>query len=244
MIFDNEDMLFLFALAPACILTAAMMIDKIRSETIRKKNEQSLMDTVFDLGNRMRSGSNFEIASVEAVSSNEGCHHVSEALEREYSLCRGDVRSAIRNAIYPISPEVSSALKNIVTCSEKDQNDASRLAITLGRQMQSRNVTKRNIGIKLKSTTDMMLGTAMLFAPIVLGMSVSMLEPLSKMNGGFSFEGTATIMGIYLIELSAIIAILVSSLGEDSDIKRIVWRFCLICPISLLVFAVCNTISL
>ncbi len=238
------DFLFLAAFTPACVITALLMSKSVHSETCRRKNEQSLMDTVFDIGNRMLSGFNFEKASVDAISSNESCRKIADSLEREYSLCRGDVRSAIRQAIDSTSAEVSSSLCSIASCSAKDPNDASRLAITLGRQMQSRNVTKRNIGIKLKSTTDMMLGTAMIFAPLVLGMSVSMLEPLSRMNGGFSFEGTAMMMNIYLVELSALISILISSLGEESGIRDMIWRFCLICPVSLLTFAACKIVQI
>jgi len=240
----SRDFLFLVAVGPACVITALTMSRLMHSESCRRKNEQSLMDMVFDIGNRMLSGFNFEKASVDAISSNEDCRIIADNLEREYCLCRGDVHSAIRHAVGPTSPEVSTSLCSIASCSSKDPDDASRLAITLGRQMQSRNVTKRNIKVKLKSTTDMMLGTAMIFAPLVLGMSISMLEPLSRMNGGFTFEGTTMMMDIYLVELSALISVLISSLGEESGIRDMIWRFCLICPVSLLTFTACSIIQI
>ena len=97
---------------------------------------------------------------------------------------------------------------------------------------------------QIKSTTDMMMGTAMVFAPLILGMSVAMLEPLSKLGDMASLEGSTMIMNVYLIELSALISILVSSLGSDDGYERMLWRFCIICPISLIVFAIVCSIGL
>ncbi|MBR6871231.1 MAG: hypothetical protein IKM91_06400, partial [Candidatus Methanomethylophilaceae archaeon] len=71
------------------------------------------------------------------------------------------------------------------------------------------------------------------------GMSVSMLEPLSKVADFHSMEGTATILSIYLAELSATIAIMMASLGRGEGFRRILWRFCIMCPLGQLVFCIC-----
>jgi hypothetical protein len=139
---------------------------------------------------------------------------------------------------------MSLALRNICLCSENDSDDAGRLAVTLGKQFQNRNITRKSLEHRLKSTTDMMGGTAMVFAPLVLGMSVSMLEPLSKLSGYVAMEGTTLILGTYLIELSALISILISSLGDGDSISKMVWRFCIMCPIALMVFWVSCSLSL
>ena len=235
---------FLFSVAPVCILIVMLMIEDVKDENRRLKSEQSLMGTIFDIGNRMVSGTNFETATIEAMHANDSCRHLSESLSREYSLCRGEVHNAIDNSISSTSKEMTLALRNILTCSEKDSNDAGRLAITLGRQFQNRNITLRNLENKLKSTKDMMVATAMLFAPLVLGMSVAMLEPLSRIGGNVSLEGTTLILSWYLVELSALIAILVSSLGNGENGNRMLWRFCTLCPISLLVFTICGMMNL
>ena len=240
--FDIDD-LFIISVVPACILTSLLTIKTIKDDSERKKNEERLMDSVFDIGNRMISGSNFERASVEAIASKESCQYISERLEKEYSLCRGSIRDAIHNAINPISNELGVTLSDISLCAEKNPDDASRLAISMGRLMQNRNITKRSIASKLKSTTDMMVGTAMIFAPLVLGMSVSMLEPIASLYGNVSFDGASAILQAYLIELSVLIAILVSSLADGDRTEHIVWRFCLICPISLIVFRICSSIT-
>lgn len=240
----DDDWMLLFSLAPSCIATLVLMSDTMYKETKRRKCEMSLMDSVFDIGNRMLSGYNFERAGVDSMHSRNLLSDISDALSREFALCRGDIRSAICSVVGPVSSEVSLSLQNIQMCSEKSNDDAGKLAVTLGKQFQNRTSTQRDLDMKLKSTTDMMIGTAMFFAPMVLGMSVSMLEPLSGISGFVSPQGTTAILGTYLIELCILISLLVSSLGNGEGLTKMIWRFCLMCPVSLLVFTVCCSISL
>ncbi len=236
---QGGEKLFLLSLAPACIAAVLLMSDAIHRENKRRISEMSLMDSVFDLGNRMISGSNFETASVESIRTRKGCAGLSDALSREYSLCRGDVSLAVSRTMEPVSKEVSLTLRNILLCSTRDSYDAGRLAISLGKQFQNRRTALRAIETRLKSTTDMMTATAVFFAPMVLGMSVSMLEPLSKIQGFVSFDGASMILSSYLVELCALISMLTSNLGNDGSVSRMVWRFCLMCPVSLVVFTIC-----
>jgi hypothetical protein len=241
---DDTDGLFICSLAPACVCTVFLTMDAIRRDSKRRRCELSLMDTVFDLGNRMLSGVNFETAAVDSMDSSKECHELSERLSREFALSRGDLDAAIDSTVSPVSAEMSTAMRNILICSERDSDDAGKLAVTLGKQFQNRNLARRSLEMKLKSTTDMMIGTAMVFAPMVLGMSVAMLRPLSKIADYSAMEDTSLVLGAYLIELCALIAILVSSLGNGEGTSRMVWRFCLMCPVSLLVYAACCSISL
>ena len=234
----------LLSFIPACILTALLMIDVIQFERGHCRRENSLMNVIFDLGNRMVSGVNFERASIDSIRSSEECLDISDTLEREYAMCRGDELSAISTTIGPVSKEVSMAMSNIYVCSTKDADDAGRMALTMGRQFQSVTVAKKGMETRLKSMTDMMMGTAMFFAPLVLGLSISMLEPLSRIGGNISLDYTSLILSIYLIELSALISILMTCLGSGDRMYKTVWRFCLICPISLIVFTLCCNLSL
>jgi len=198
-----------------------------------------MMGVVFDIGNRMLAGSNFENAVVGSLRSSEATSALADGISREFALCRGDVHEALSKSVSPVSAEMCMTMEDIYVCSTKDNNDAGEMAMTLGRQFQSRIVTQRDLSTRLKSTTDMMLATAMFFAPMVLGMSVSMLEPLSKIAGYVSMENSSVILEVYLVELSALISVLLSSLGQDNSVARMIWGFCIICPVSLLVFTAC-----
>lgn len=177
----DSTVILLLSLAPACVCGIIVMAgDMIESRRTRAA-EQALMDCVFDIGNRMLGGTNFETATVEASAVRRESEHVSMMLSREYALSRGDVRAAVSSAVGPVSGEMSAALCSIHACADKDSEDAGRLAVTLGKQFQSRNAAKRDLELKLKSTTDMMAGTAMFFSPLVLSLNRLRLKPISWM---------------------------------------------------------------
>ena len=98
--------------------------------------------------------------------------------------------------------------------------------------------------MRLKSMKGMMTGTAVLFAPMVLGMSVSMLGPLTEIAGYEGTGDTGAVLSVYLVELCALIAILTSNLGGGDGIRTAVWRFCAMVPLALVVFRLCSGLSL
>jgi hypothetical protein len=240
----GADELVLFTLAPASVITLALMWKDVAEDRKRSKCEGGLRDCVFDMGSRMISGDNFESASSGAIAVRRECADAAAAYSRELSLCKGDAVKAVARSIKPISGDVAVAFADICRCSRRDVADAGRLAIALGRQFQNRSHAWRRLEMNLKSMTDMMLATAVFFAPMVLGMSVSMLAPLSQIEGFTGLDGTAAVLSVYLAELCATIAILMGSLGGGEGFRRMLWRFCLMCPIGQAVFCVCCGIAL
>ena len=241
--FDPDGML-LFSLAPAAIITLAYAWGDRKRSVETDRCVDSLMDSIMDMGNRMLSGENFETASVGSMESKVHCSKIGRRLGCELEMCRGDIGSAVRMAISPVSPEMASSIDDIRSCSVRDVEDAGRLAVTMGRQYQNRSVTMRVLETRLKSLTDMMFATAAVFAPMVLGLSMSMLEPLSSMAGYSGLEGTSSVLEVYLVELCMLISLLTSSLGRGGRFVDTLWRFCVMCPVSLLIFAICGQVSL
>ncbi len=229
----------LLSVSPACIVCMMLLFEGRRRDSKRSMAELGLKDSIFEIGNSLLGGDNFEKVVIDVIASRPECSEVGLMLERELDLCRGDVPFAVRSAISPTSLEVSRTLCDIHACSEKDTDDAGRLAIAMGRQFQNGNNIRKELELRLKSMTDMMIGTAMIFAPMVLGMSMSMLGPLSEISGYQGMDGTGGMLSFYLIELSAMISILISSLGGGEGLRGIVWRFCLMTPVALLVFRIC-----
>ena len=235
--------LFLFAITPAAMVTVILMIGDMMDDRRRTREAMVVRDSVFDIGNRMMGGENLESASVNSLRCRRGST-VGMSVSRELALCRGDVGGALQRSLEPVSEEMSSAMVNVFRCSEEDLTDAGRLAVTLGRQFQNIDSTRKGLELKLKSMTDMMVGTSMLFAPLVLGLSLSMLEPLSGMSGYDVSGATEEVLGLYLVELSALISVLTCSLGTDGGVRGMLFRFCLMCPVSLLAFSICSSVML
>ena len=235
----GTDALLLFSLAPAAIVTVVLMWKDMADDKKRLRCEQGLRDSVFDMGNRILSGENFETASTDAIGTRAECSKVREEFSRELALCRGNVEAAINRSIRPVSEERSIAYVDIHGCSLRNANDAGKLAISLGRQFQNQNHTRKKLELRLKGMTDMMLATAMLFAPLVLGMSISMLGPIQEIADFEAMGDTTTILTVYLVELSASISVLMASLGSGEGFCKMLWRFCTMSPIALIVFCVC-----
>ena len=215
-----------------------------RKEQARRRAEDGLRDCVFEMGTAMLSGGIFENASVDAMGSRPECAEAASALGREMDICRGDVESAVEKALSPISEEVSRVLCDVRRCSMTDGEEAGRLASSVGRQFQNRADVMTGLELNLKSMTDMMTGTAMIFAPMVLGLSIALLGPLSEISGFQGMEGTGLITTAYLIELCAMVSLMSASLGTDSSLGGIVWRYSMMLPVSLAVFGLCSSISL
>ncbi len=241
---NSVDQAILLSVAPAGALTAVLLAGHRRSEKRRRESEQGLRDSVFEMGNRMMSGDGFETVCVDALDGRRECTDIRDSLARELGLCRGDVSSALQRSVGQVSGEVCRALCDILRCSERNGEDAGRLAIALGRQFHNSDVVRKDLELKLKSMTDMMTGTAVLFAPMVLGMSMSMLEPLSGLAGYQPIGDTGAVLSLYLVELCALIALLTSNLGGGEDLRSMVWRFSVMAPVALIVFNLCSGLQL
>ena len=238
------DETILLSVAPAALVTAILMVSDRRAERRRLSCEHGLRSCVFELGNRMMSGESFERVCAETVSGRAECAEMGVTIGREMAICRGDVESAVIRSVAPVSSEVSRAFCDILRCSVRDTEDAGRLAISLGRQFHNSDNVRRELESRLKSMVDMMTGTAVLFAPLVLGMSVSMLGPLSEIAGYREVGDTGAVLSVYLVELCALIAVLTSDLGGRSGIREIVWRFSTMAPVALVVFRICCSLEI
>lgn len=224
-------------------ITALLLSPVMIKENLRMKQEQLLKDAVFELGNRLISGDNFDTALVEAIGVRKECKPVSEAIGRELAMCRGDVCSAISSAVGPISGQIAGILCDIYRCSLKDVRDAGRMAISVGRQLQDQETVRKGIQNKLKSMVDMMTGTAAVFAPMVLGMSIMMLGPLSDVSGSVDLSYTSLVLSVYIVELCVLMSFMTAYLNGRTDVRTIMFRMGCMMPVSMMVFMVCTSLS-
>ncbi len=240
---DPEDAVLL-SVTSGCIGCAVLLAGDRRRDARRRRAEKGLRDCMFEVGNSLLAGEGLERSLAAAMAARPDCAHVGVAIEREFDLCRGDAEGAISRAVSPVSREVSRTLCDIHRCSRRDPEDAGRLASAVGRQFQNVAGIRGQLELELKSMTDMMLGTAVVFAPLILGLSVSMLGPLGSVSGYEGMENAGLSLSVYVVELCALISMLTSSLGGDGSAAEAGWRFCLMAPVALLVFRVCSAIQL
>ena len=226
------------------LVTFCSIFPSIVKEKERLKKEDALKGALFELGNRLSMGENIETAIKKALGSREGCSSMSAMLERELMLCRGDIESAITAVMGKISVLMTGHYCDIYRASKRDIRNAGKLATSIAHQIQDQNGVRKSIENKLKSMMDMMSGTSAIFAPIILGMSIVMLGPITEITGQVFFDNIGSTLAIYLVELAALISLMSSNLMCKGKTVDIMARFSLTMPISLVVFMICSSFTL
>ena len=240
----DGDRSIVLALIAAGLMTFISIYPSTLREKRRLKVEESLKDALFELGNRMSMGENFENAIKRTFGSKKDCLSLSYRIERELILCRGDIEKAITAVIGGISDGMTAHYRDIYRASLKDVRSAGKLATSIAHQIQDQNGVRKDIENKLKGTMDMMTGTSAIFAPLILGMSIVMLGPISDITGQVFFDNIGVILAVYLVELAALISLMSSNLMCKGKTVDVMARFSLMMPVSLVVFMVCSSFSL
>lgn len=238
---SNDAMAISVTVAAAIVL--ASVLPSVTAERKRRKVESCLKDTLFDLGNRLVAGENFESALTSALAVRRECTGISEALSRELVLCRGDVAGAVRRCVAPVSGAIAEMLCDVHSESLRDVRDSGRLATALAHQLQDRDAVGKATANKLRSLSDMMTGTAAVFAPLVLGMSIMMLGPISGITGGADIPGTFAMVSIYLCELSFIMSGFSAVLADRFDSVEVTYKVSLVLPAAMMILLVCSKLS-
>ncbi len=234
----------MFATVPTGSIAFVYVYPSRKTENKRIAAERMLKDSVFELGNRLISGENFENSAIGALETRKETSYLAEQLKKEMILCRGDVISAISTTLNKISPIVANSYCEVYEASLKDIRDAGRMAISIGRQMQDQENVIKNISNKLKSMLDMMTTTAAVFAPMVLGLCVAMLAPLTTISEVVDMTSISVIIAAYLIELCVLMAILTTALTGNNGISNVTYRFSMMLPISMVIFFMCMSFAL
>ncbi|MFA7149701.1 MAG: hypothetical protein WC067_01625 [Candidatus Methanomethylophilaceae archaeon] len=226
------------------ILSLVLLIPKMVKERNRIKMDEMLKDSLFDLGNRLMMSENFETSLKKSFAARTDCEKLFESVSREMTLSRGDIEKGLHRVLDPISSRMARVYCDIYRSSVRDNRDAGRFAVSVAHQLQDQNGVIKSIENKLKSMLDMMTGTSAVFAPVILGMSIVMLDPLSQIAGITELEDVSIILAVYLIELSVLIAALSSNLMCRGGMTDTICRFNVMMSISLMVFSLCSSITL
>ena len=241
--FDDMQALALAIGIPA-LFTYLLIQPDVKKENTRAKVELVLKDALFDLGNRMVTGENFESALVGALSVRKECKNIAESLTREYVICRGDLESAIDRCISSVSVMMAGFVKDIYRASCKDVRDAGRLAIAIAHQLKDQDSVRKNLDNKLRSMTDMMNGTAAVFAPMILGLSIMMMGPLASVSGSVDSVHSFTIVCVYLAELAVLMSTFSSMLSGKLSAQNVIYRISMTLPIAMAILVACASIAI
>jgi len=225
-------------------LLFAILHPRMAAERRKVKTEGIMGDALFDVGNRLLSGENFEKALVSSFRERKDSSSLASSLERCILVSRGDTAVAMHIAMDPYSKRMADMYCDIYASSLKDLRDAGRLAVSMGHQLQDQTAAINGIQNKLRSMLDMMTGTSSVFAPLVLGISVSMLAPLAGIAGGSDMSFTSPVLVAYLIQLAALISVLTTQLRCRGGLLTTLYTFSMMMPVALAVFLVTSSIAI
>lgn len=234
-------MLFALVLPPSTFLCILLRKNHI-AQRKKVERERDYVRAIFQIGSRMASGSSFE-AALEDTSRSKAGSKFSEIIDSvlyKAMMSRSNLRELLMDELdsQGTSSILCGAFRTIVECSEKNPKGAGQVAMNLAQYLSDLNSCEIKIEERLKSLVDMMQSTSMVFAPIVLGITSSLIGLISEFGNSSSELITQTVLmvGIYVVELVAVISYFTVFLLGHKTWKEVGYEFGRRAPVGLAIF--------
>jgi hypothetical protein len=223
-------------------LCAAIRLRSGDIGTFQKDGQRAgFISALFQMGSRMAGGTSFEksleeIAIVGKRTPFGGC--ANRALRRA-RLDRMGLSELLEVELSAVSgKDIAQAFTVVARAAEKDPHYAGKLAINLAHNFSDIRAAELKIEENLHGVVDMMRSTGMVFAPIVLGVTSSLVA--ITVGAGFTSSSTVDLQiilaMIYLTELVFCVSYFTNFLHRDRTWGHLANDFALRCPVALLVF--------
>ena len=209
----------------------------------RNKDERELINALFQMGNMMSAGSGMEEAMRAAARTRPGgaFETMARSVLHRSAMTGCGVRGALsgESVLRTISPLVEAAFMTVAECSEKDPRYAGQVALNLAQLLSDLTACQAKIDESLKGIVDMMRSTALVFGPVVLGVTSSLFAVI---GGSEAVDDIVVMTGIYIAQLSLIVSHFTVFLQGDGSWKEVLYQFATRTPIALLIFAATSLI--
>jgi Flp pilus assembly protein TadB len=236
-----------------------------RERDLVKKMEAEFPDALFQLGSRISEGKPLEAALSDTAGSMAGTEiaKLFEKIAGVLRLTRAGLGEALfsKHGIMKNFPSrtISASMKTVVEVVGKDTATAGRTIIGISNYLRDMNKVDHEIRTRLGSVMDMMRSTAMIFAPVVMGVTAALYFVMASVLGGLeesssalSFGGAATlvprdvftlILGVYLFLTVVTIMYFVSGMKEGDDPIELKWQIGTALPVALSIFSLAALIG-
>jgi Flp pilus assembly protein TadB len=251
----------LFALGAVVVPVGVLNIvaaSRARSERRRVLAiESEFPDALFQLGRKVSEGTPLE-AAIPAVGErlkgseigrlfvNIGWTMSASGLSPERAIFDEDV-GALRGIE---SRTISAALRSALASAEMDPQAAGKMMMDLSGYLRGLQNAERGVRLQLSGVSENMRNTAMLFAPLIMGVTVGLFALLSRTFADVG-EGVemmpiwsfAAVVGVYLALMVAVISHFCSRLLYGEDPVELKWRLGTSLVLSWLVFFAATAVS-
>ena len=203
--------------------------------------EKDFVNAMYQMGNRMTTGTSFDVAFEEAAHSRASSCFVEFARRTLYSCLttRQDLATIIANdpKLLGMSPLVRNAMVTIAECAASDPQAAGKVALNLAQHLSDLRSSQSKIHEKLQSVVDMMSSTSTVFAPIVLGITGSLFSLVGTISpGSGSVQNMTLIGGVYVVELAFIVSFFTVFLLGGRNWAEVGYRFFTKAPVAVIIF--------
>jgi hypothetical protein len=232
-------LLSLSFILPLCIIIRIKISDQ---RTLRKDGQRAgFISALFQMGSRMAGGASFEksleeIALVGRETPFGRC--ANRALKRA-RMDRLGLSELLECELSSVSgKDLAQAFAVVAGAAEKDPRYAGKLALNLAHNFSDIRAAELRMEENLHGVVDMMRSTGMIFAPIVLGVTSSLMA--ITVGAGLASSSTVDLQIIlamvYLSELVFCVSYFTTFLRRDRTWNHLASDFAFKCPIALLVF--------
>lgn len=221
---------------PICLYVRWRLDGAMERRNVLKAGEEEMGSNLLNLGNHLRSGKGLEAALEDSLPSNRAAREATDRMLHYLRCTRMEVSETVSKAFSEIS-NTASIYRAVFMATAKDASQAGILCIRLGKNLHQRKVSKEEVVNRMRSLTDMMSATSTIFAPLVLGIGLSLATPLRHMGQGID-AATVTLTGIYLIELAILTSWIGCRLEGVDSTAAIAHRSAGRIPVALLAFLI------
>ena len=220
---------------PLCLICWASLRGREMERSAMTGSDELLGANLLRLGNNLRNGCGVD-TSLLAASPAEGrvassvsmlCHIL--------STTRATVDEAVRRSFQGMPDSFMMTYLTALEAARKDVRQAGILCVRMGKHLHQRASSREDVMNRMRSLTDMMTGTSALFAPIVLGIGLSLASPLDSMGGAID-PMTFTLTGIYLIELAILTSWMGARLEGLHGSAPVAYRAAMRIPVAIIIF--------
>jgi hypothetical protein len=206
----------------------------------RKDAEGDFILGLYQIGNRLSAGASLEKAVMESASTkstNGFSEWCSLALHRA-----GTSRRPLEEAMsslepVPERPLVAEAFRTVVECASRDGTAAGRIAVRLAKSLGQIKDCETGVKERMRGVIDMMRSTSLIFAPIVLGVTVGLFGITASFSGSMEATNWVTLLaGIYVIELSFVVTYLTTFIVDNRGWGQFASAFATRMPLAVVIF--------
>jgi len=137
-----------------------------------------------------------------------------------------------------LSPLVAGAFRTVAESAKRDSMGAGQIALNLAQYLSDLRSCEERIRERLKGVVDMMTSTTTFFAPIVLGVTSSLVGIIGQYGEGSPSLSSENILvaGGYLAELTFVVSYFTVFLLGERRWEEVLYQFGRRAPVAILVF--------